>query len=1261
MRVLAKRASRLRATKTALETAEVRKAYPTRISILPSTSESKTKDAEDSEESEEPGSRRLSNRKRTKTNHFKPDELKNKKKGVLTPKALENEPEPIEALPKPITPQLLVSLTVFNKIQGLRDQLGLETDLEVVELLLERSLQLEKLQKKGEDGELPRRVESETPKIDDNESKNPALAATNDPKGDIHQPLGKQRKKRGRKSIPTKVRISHAIPDKASTPEPKLSDDTLDGKSVGSHHNPSAPSASATATSKAASPEPKNGKKVPVKPPPSKSTDTPIGRKRRKSSLKLPGSPPNSNGEDKDETGETKSSDHDEDLTKADSTEQKLVKTIKRKKNGSFDCRKTPSGGIASELHSNIDAVATSPASDHLQIDESSNGAALEQICHICDGNHEGKCPMLEPKEVISDSVIDFSTSGGKTQGDENDKSPIHLSHVDLSKSFARLSLPLTLELKETEPGHGLGVIVKCEEGIKARTQFGPLQGESILEREIPEDFLMRDLWQIGTDDNRQIYLSTINPEKSNWIRFLRPAPSRHHRNLSIVTRDNQLFFVTLTSIQPGEELLYWTGEQDLSWTKKRAEKSNCGGCNIKFSHPLYYRLHCSVFHDPQYSLTIRKYHCKVCGLTVLGKENIIKHATEQHDGKGAYQCQFCQKHFLRLNYLDMHRNYGCSSNPSRTRPLCKICGKKFCQPQKLKIHLRRMHSGGNPNVLAEFECLLCQRVLASNNALQRHKREVHAMETIHSASASVSSSNSSLSSTQDASARVACEKCGRTFKNKSNLKIHMLTHSGVKPFGCKIEGCKNGFTTKQCLQFHYKRSHGLNEEEMPKIEREVPYTMTAYSGLHGNATSRRVDSNSKDGRIFRTKIRQEKTPRESSGADVYKFEEEDDQHQPALMSARIGNKTSTTFSPAVSRAPSSRPSTTSLLDGPSTPLATEKCSLLVVAALAAAEQDMRAGGSTGSEAVDMSSSDGAGPSKVNQEEADLEVDKGSVVSNGNERTEDGQDSLDYNDSLESKSPINKVLSHSTESMISSHPNDSAPSTMKPQESFNVSPSSMRREFQLPPMSAAYAKNQNDVNMNSSYLSPSYTDAPPSYNLYPGIDVAPSNRSVSTSSSQGSQNPLASPGSGYPLRSSVDYHSSANFRYPPPSPGDYLHDHNNSDPRSTSMDLSLNPLDPIPRNQSSAMHLTPFPHDPYSSLTGPLPPFPGKDLHEGRYLSNEREMTAPPTAMYPGHQSYMNHYGNPPSYPTSSARLPPMSSYHNRFPPSGGSYPYGYF
>jgi len=71
-----------------------------------------------------------------------------------------------------------------------------------------------------------------------------------------------------------------------------------------------------------------------------------------------------------------------------------------------------------------------------------------------------------------------------------------------------------------------------------------------------------------------------------------------------------------------------------------------------------------------------------------------MKHAAELHEGRGAYQCQYCKKFFLRLNYLEMHRTYGCSQNPHRARPLCDFCGRKFCQPQKLKVHIKRMHSG---------------------------------------------------------------------------------------------------------------------------------------------------------------------------------------------------------------------------------------------------------------------------------------------------------------------------------------------------------------------------------------------------------------------------------------------------------------------------------------------------------------------------------------------------------------------------------------
>ena len=49
---------------------------------------------------------------------------------------------------------------------------------------------------------------------------------------------------------------------------------------------------------------------------------------------------------------------------------------------------------------------------------------------------------------------------------------------------------------------------------------------------------------------------------------------------------------------------------------------------------------------------------------------------------------------FLRLHSLDMHVTYSCGRNPARVFPLCDYCGKKFCQPQHLRSHQKRMHAG---------------------------------------------------------------------------------------------------------------------------------------------------------------------------------------------------------------------------------------------------------------------------------------------------------------------------------------------------------------------------------------------------------------------------------------------------------------------------------------------------------------------------------------------------------------------------------------
>ena len=229
---------------------------------------------------------------------------------------------------------------------------------------------------------------------------------------------------------------------------------------------------------------------------------------------------------------------------------------------------------------------------------------------------------------------------------------------------------------------------------------------------------------------------------------------------------------------------------------------SECLVCNVQpQQHPLYQKLHDFIFHDPV--ALQRKLCCKFCGFYFRGNQKLLTHIINEHDGQEISQCDYCRKYFFQQNFLELHQNYGCSSNPNRSKLECELCGIRFANSQKLRGHVIQTHIQTATEVKDNMGDDLSGNLRHSKDG---DNNEGFAM-------------------------RVVCPKCGKTFKNKSNLKIHMLTHSGVKPFGCRVASCNQGFTTKQCLQFHYKKHHGFNRDNMPKIDRKVPYTLAAYSG----------------------------------------------------------------------------------------------------------------------------------------------------------------------------------------------------------------------------------------------------------------------------------------------------------------------------------------------------------------------------------------------------------------------------------------------
>lgn len=150
--------------------------------------------------------------------------------------------------------------------------------------------------------------------------------------------------------------------------------------------------------------------------------------------------------------------------------------------------------------------------------------------------------------------------------------------------------------------------------------------------------------------------------------------------------------------------------------------------------------------------------------------------------------CHICAKNFSTRTGL--HEHMVTIHQPREKGQMqCTECGKWLMNNRCLKTHMI-LHSN------AEFRCDQCDYVTKKKVLLNRHLLTQHSNDRPY-----------------------VCNLCGRDFKMKRALTVHIAQHGSTTKFKCPF--CDRTFNSSTNFYTHRKSSHPKELEEMKRREEE--------------------------------------------------------------------------------------------------------------------------------------------------------------------------------------------------------------------------------------------------------------------------------------------------------------------------------------------------------------------------------------------------------------------------------------------------------